>query len=130
MRSVTALVSALALAACSTVATTIGFPAADADDNDALSQSEFHEFLTDDTKAYGNFDDNDDGMLNRTEYNEAVDDAYETDSFFRGLDRDSSGMLSQQEFIDGWFNIFDTDRNGTLTRREFEAAIDALEPEL
>ena len=129
MRTVAALFSSVALAACATVASTVGFPSADADDNDVLSQSEFDEVF-DDTRLYGNFDDNDDGMLSRMEYNEAVDDMYETDAFFTGFDRDRNGMLSRQEFVTGWFTAWDIDRSGSLDRREFTAAMNGLEPEL
>ncbi|MGH7460411.1 MAG: EF-hand domain-containing protein [Longimicrobiales bacterium] len=68
--------------------------------------------------------------LSRTEYNEAVDTKYETDSFFHGLDGDHSGSLTRDEFVRGWFNTFDTDKNDSLRRSEFEAAIGALEVEL
>jgi Ca2+-binding EF-hand superfamily protein len=128
IRKVGLLAVAFAFAACSTVATTVGFPAADADDDDALSNAEFHEFF-DDTDAFERFDDNDDGSLNRTEYNEAVDDAYEGDSYWTGLNGDNNDRLSREEFIGGWFKMFDADRNNMLTRSEFENAIESLSVE-
>ena len=129
MRTIYTLAIGLAVAGCATVATTVGFPAADADDDDVLSTQEFHKFF-DDVDAYERFDDNDDEALSRGEYNEAVDDGYETDAHFKGFDTDGNGSLSRDEFINGWYGMFDTDKSATLTRGEFENAIEALEPEL
>src|SRR5688572_9755150 len=123
MRIIGTLAVSVAFAACSTVASTVGFPAADADDDDMVNRAEFNEFF-DDTDLFERFDDDDNGNLNRTEYNEAVDDAYETDAYFRGLDRDNSNTLSRDEFIGVWFDMFDGDRSGTLTRGEFRNAIE------
>jgi Ca2+-binding EF-hand superfamily protein len=76
------------------------------------------------------YDDDDDGNLSRTEYHEAVDDSYETDAYFKGLDQDANNQLSRQEFNDGWFRMFDADQNGTLSESEFRSAIGALSVEL
>src|ERR671925_36095 len=103
IRTMATLTVALAFAACATVASTVGFPVADDDDNNTVS---------------------------RTEYTEAVDAIYETDAYFRGLDRDRNGTLSRDEFINGWFTMFDTDRNGSLNRSEYRSAMDALNFEL
>ena len=119
----------LFLGACATVATTAGFPAADADDDDVLSAAEFQEAF-DDLDAYERYDDDDDGNLSRTEYNEAVDDNYETDAYFKGLDKDANNQLTRQEFIDGWFRMFDSDQSSTLTESEFRSAIGALSLEV
>jgi len=129
LRSTTALAHCLSFAACASLATTVGFPAADADDNDVLSQSEFNEFF-DDTDGFERFDDDDNGSLSRTEYNEAVDATYETDAFFSGLDRDHNSSLSRSEFLTGWFGQFDANKNGSLSRSEFEASLEALSVEL
>ena len=87
------LAISIALAACASVATTVGFPAADADDDNVLSYSEFNEVF-DDTDGYERYDDDDNGVLNRTEYNEAVDTQYETGCV---LPRPGSG---QQQLTD------------------------------
>lgn len=130
IRGFMAMLVCLATSACAgTVASTVGFPSADSDDDDVLTAAEFNEFF-DDTDAYERYDDNDDGMLSRQEYNEAVDEAYESDAYFAGLDTDRSTTLTKAEFLDGWFKMFDGDRNGRLTRGEFENAIDALSVEL
>lgn len=129
MIKATLLSFAVALSACATAATTVGFPAADADDNDALSPAEFNEFF-DDTDAFEKFDDDDDGFLNRTEYNEAVDSPYEADSYFTPLDANQDAKLDRSEFIGGWFGMFDGDKNGALSKGEFENAIESLEVEL
>ena len=129
LRKFGALAAALTLAACATVASTVGFPAADADDDDLLSVAEFREFF-DDTDAYERFDDNDDGMLSRTEYTEAVDSPYEADTYWHGLNIDHNDTLSRDEFIDGWFKMFDADKSNSLSRAEFENAIESLEVEL
>lgn len=129
MQRIAFFMSCVSLVACATAAATVGFPAADADDNDLLSPAEFNEFF-DDTNLFERFDDNDDHALSRAEYNEAVDSQYETDSHFNGLDRDASATLSRSEFVDGWFTMFDEDKNGSLTHAEFETAIGSLDPEL
>ena len=128
-KSLAVLVTAGFAAACATTVATVGFPAADANDDNMLTRAEFTEFF-DDTDAYERYDDNDDGNLSRMEYNEAVASRYEGDAYFRGLDRDSNGSLTRMEFIDGWFGMFDTDRSGNLSRSEFENALDGLELEL
>ena len=129
MRNVLTLAIGVTIAACASVATTVGFPAADADDDNMLSYAEFNEVF-DDTDGYERYDDDDNGVLSRTEYNEAVDAQYETDAFFHGLDRNHNGTLTREEFVAGWFNMFDTDKNNYLRRAEFESAIRALEVEL
>lgn len=129
LRKIGLLATALAFAGCATVATTVGFPAADANDDDMLNSAEFHEFF-DDTDAFERFDDDDDGSLTRTEYNEAVDDTYETDAYFNGLDTDKNSKLNKHEFVGGWFNLFDADKNNMLSKAEFENAIASLEVEL
>ncbi|HSL70181.1 MAG TPA: hypothetical protein VK864_08050 [Longimicrobiales bacterium] len=129
MRIFTLVASFIVAGCATTAATTIGFPAADADDDDLLTSAEFNEFW-DDSDLYERFDDNDDGNLTRQEYNEAVEDGYETEAHFKGLDSNNNGMLDRSEFINGWFNMFDADKNSRLTRAEFENAVDALEPEL
>lgn len=130
LRRLALLITCVATAACaSTVATTVGFPAADADDDDVLTTAEFHEFF-DDTDAYERYDDNDDGNLTRQEYNEAVDEAYETDAYFKGLDASNDGSLTRAEFIDGWFRMFDANQDQRLSRGEFDSAVEALSVEL
>jgi Ca2+-binding EF-hand superfamily protein len=129
IRTIATLTVALAIAACATVATTVGFPVADADNNEMISTAEFGE-VWDDLDLFENFDDDDNGTVSRTEYNEAVAATYETDSYFRGLDRDRNGTLSRDEFINGWYTMFDNDRSGSLNRNEFRSAIDALNPEI
>ena len=103
IRTFATLTVALALGACASAVNTVGFPVADDDDNNTVS---------------------------RMEYNEAVDAPYETDAFFRGLDRDRNGTLTRDEFVNGWFTMFDTDRNGSHNRSEFRSAMDALNFEL
>jgi hypothetical protein len=110
-RAMVILAGCLATAGCaSTVATTVGFPTADADNDDMLTTAEFREFI-DDSNAFENYDDNDDGMLSRMEYNEAVESTYETDDYFRGFDTDSNGSLNETEFIEGWFKQFDKNKD-------------------
>jgi Ca2+-binding EF-hand superfamily protein len=129
MRILKALAVTIFLGGCAAAAATAGFPAADADDDDVLSAAEFQEAF-DDLDAYERYDDDDDGNLSRTEYNEAVDEKYETDAYFKGLDRDANSQLSRQEFIDGWFAMFDADQSKTLSEGEFRSAVDALSVEL
>ena len=124
-RTIATLTVALTIAACATVATTVGFPAADVDNNDMISSAEFGE-VWDDLDLFERFDDDDNGNVNRTEYNEAVAATYEPDAYFRGLDRDRNGNLSRQEFVTGWFTMFDNDRSGSMNRSEFRSALDAL----
>jgi Ca2+-binding EF-hand superfamily protein len=129
IRTMATLTVALAFAACATVASTVGFPVADDDDNNMISSTEFSEVWAD-FDLFENFDDDDNNTVSRTEYTEAVDAIYEIDAYFRGLDRDRNGTLSRDEFINGWFTMFDTDRNGSLNRSEYRSAMDALNFEL
>ena len=129
IRTIAMFTVAVALAACATVATTVGFPAADADDNDLISVSEFRN-VWDDMDIFEKFDDDNNGNLNRTEYNTAVDNPYETDTYWRGFDKNRDNMLSRDEFIDGWFTMFDADRSGSHNRSEFRSAMESLEVEL
>jgi len=76
---------------------------------------------------FGEFDDNNDGMLNREEYNDAVHESYETDVYFNALDSDYNGTISRSEFLDGWFKMFDTNRTNTLDQAEFDNALRSLE---
>ena len=124
--ALTTLAVSLALAACSSATTTLGFPAADVNDDDAVSREEYLEFWNT-TTAFAVYDVSGDGNLDRAEYGDAVDDAYDGDDFFIGLDRDMNHVLSQNEFVGGWYLMFDVDRNGVLSRDEYNAAINALD---
>jgi Ca2+-binding EF-hand superfamily protein len=125
IRTFATLAVALTLGACATVATTVGFPVADDDDNDMISNTEYSE-VWDEFDLFENFDDDDNNTISRMEYNEAVEATYEGDAYFRGLDRDRNGTLSRDEFVNGWFQMFDNDRSGSLNRSEFRSAMDAL----
>lgn len=118
----------LALAACSsTNGGTYGFPVADVDDDDSVTPEEYLEFWKT-SDRYSIYDVNNDGNLDRAEYMEAVDDErYHGDEFFHGLDRNRDNVLSRQEFVVGWFKMFDVDNNGVLSEAEYESALDALE---
>ena len=117
----------LALTACaSSSGGTYGFPAADVDDDDSVSPDEYLEFWKT-SDRFAEYDLSRDGNLDRTEYNEAVEEPYQGDDYFRGLDRNMDNVLSSQEFISGWYKMFDLDGNGVLSRAEYEAAIDALD---
>jgi Ca2+-binding EF-hand superfamily protein len=129
IRTIATLTIALAIAACATVATTVGFPAADVDNNEMISSTEFGE-VWDDLDVFENFDDDDNGSVSRIEYNEAVETIYESDAYFRGLDRDRNGSLTRDEFVNGWYTMFDNDRSGSHNRNEFRSAIDALNFEM
>ena len=128
-RSLTTFLTAVALAGCAATASTIGMPAADDNDDDVISRGEFAEAF-DDLDAFERFDDNDDGHLSMNEYREAVDDEIEGDAYFNGFDRNNDDRLSRTEFLDGLFDTFDRDDNGTLNSAEFGAAVEALEVEL
>jgi Ca2+-binding EF-hand superfamily protein len=97
--------------------------------NDMISSIEFGEVWAD-FNLFENFDDDDNNTVSRMEYNEAVNTIYETDAYFRGLDRDRSGTLTRDEFVNGWFTMFDSDRSGSQNRTEFRSAMDALTFEL
>jgi hypothetical protein len=121
------LTLSLALAACSgNHTTTLGFPAADVDDDASITPQEYLQFWKT-TNRYDDFDVDRNGTLNKNEYEEAVDDDYDGPEFFHGLDRNQDGMLTGEEFIKGWFLMFDVDRNNVLSRAEYDAAINALD---
>ena len=126
--AIATLAISFALAACSSSnpAPYIGFPAADADSDDAVSPQEYMEFWKT-SNRFADFDVDGNGSLNKNEYEEAVDDDYDGIEFFQGLDRNQDGMLSSEEFIKGWYMMFDVDRNKVLSRAEYNAAINALD---
>ena len=126
-RTIPALAVSLLLAACATAATTIGFPAADADDNESLTRKEFDEFW-DDTNLFERFDDDDDRALSLKEFQEAVDSEYE--AHFTHFDINKNNSLSASEMTCGWYDLFDADKSGTLSRGEFEKSIAGLEVEI
>ncbi|HSL70180.1 MAG TPA: hypothetical protein VK864_08045 [Longimicrobiales bacterium] len=129
MRISTLLLS-FALAGCgATAAQTIGWPAADADETGSLTMDEF-TYYWNSNELFERMDDNDNGCVSRKEYTEFVQDEYEGDVYFNGLDDDHDGTICRQEMIPGWYNMFDTDKDGILSRHEFNRSIDALEPEL
>ena len=129
MRISTLLLS-FALAGCgATAAQTIGWPAADADETGSLMMDEF-TYYWNSNQLFERMDDNDNGCVGRKEYTEFVQDEYEGDVYFNGLDENHDGAICRQEMIPGWFKMFDTDKNGRLSRHEFNLSIDALEPEL
>ena len=121
------LTISFALAACSSnAAPNVGFPVADANSDDTVSPEEYLAFWKT-TNRYADFDIDRDGSLNKNEYEEAVDDDYDGPEFFHGLDRNHDSMLSREEFIKGWYMMFDVDRNKVLSRAEYDAAINALD---
>jgi len=125
--TIATLAISLALAACSgNSSPTVGFPAADVNDDDSVTPEEYLEFWKT-TNRYADFDLDRDGSLNRFEYGEAVDDLYDGDEFFTGLDRNRDNLLSSEEFIKGWYMMFDVDGNKVLSRDEYNAAINALD---
>ena len=129
MRISTLLLS-FALAGCgATAAQTIGWPAADADETGSLTMDEF-TYYWNSNELFERMDDNDNGCVSRKEYTEFVQDEYEGDVYFNGLDEDHDGTICRQEMIPGWYSMFDTDKDGILSRHEFNLSIDALEPEL
>jgi hypothetical protein len=79
------------------------------------------------SNRFADFDTDGNGSLNKNEYEEAVDDDYDGIEFFEGLDRNKDSMLSSEEFIKGWFVMFDVDQNKVLSRAEYNAAINALD---
>jgi hypothetical protein len=126
-KAIATLTLSLALAACSgNSSPTMGFPAADANDDDAVTPEEYLEFWKT-TNRFADYDLDRDGGLNLHEYGEAVDDPYDGEEFFVGLDRNRDRLLSGEEFIKGWYMIFDVDRNGVLSRAEYDSAINALD---
>ena len=129
MRISTLLLSFALAGYGATAAQTIGWPAADADETGSLMMDEF-TYYWNSNQLFERMDDNDNGCVGRKEYAEFVQDEYEGDVYFNGLDENHDGAICRQEMIPGWFNMFDTDKNGRLSRHEFNLSIDALEPEL
>jgi hypothetical protein len=122
-RTLTAFAVSLILAACSSSSgeLEVGFPVADANRDAALAPPEFDRWIID-TNAYARFDDNDDGVIDRREYDKAVEDKYETDDYFNAFDLNDDGTLSRGEFVGGLFRMYDVNRDGLLSEEEFDFA--------
>lgn len=128
-RSVPLLLTALAFTGCAAAAGMVGFAAADDDDDDLVSRAEFAEFMAE-LDAFDAYDDDNDAVLNQEEYREAVDSALEGPGYFRGFDRDHSGGLTEEEFVNGIFSSYDRDGDNWLDEGQFESAVDGLAVEL
>ncbi len=129
MRNTVLFVTIALLTGCAAAVSELGYPSVDSNDDGRVSNAEFEEFL-DDVDAFDRYDDNDDDALSQEEYREAVDAEISGGEYFRGFDRDNSRGLSEREFADGLFGIYDADGSGWLNEDEFENAVAALAFEL
>lgn len=123
-RTVPLLLTALALGGCAAAASA-GFNAADTDDDELVSRTEFADFLAT-TDAFDAYDDNGDGVLSREEYRESVGMQLQGDAYFRGFDRDYSDGLTEEEFVNGIFSSYDRDGDGWLDEGQFDSAVSGL----
>ena len=130
-RTLTAFAASLFLAACSSSSgeLEVGFPVADANRDAALAPPEFDRWIID-TNAYQRFDDNDDGVIDRHEYDKAVENKYETDDYFNAFDLNDDGTLSRGEFVGGLFRMYDVNRDGLLSEEEFDFARRGLDEDI
>lgn len=129
MKRLFALLLLAGVTACAAATSEFAFGRADSSDDDMVSRSEFAEFV-DDVDAFVAYDDNDDGSLSRVEYREAADDDVEGDAYFDGFDRDGNDALSRDEYLTGWFNLFDTDDDSMLDEDEFDNAVGNMAVEI
>jgi hypothetical protein len=65
--------------------------------------------------AFTDLDLNGDGVLDRNEFGNGVDNA----GLFDRWDQDRSGDLADNEFDNGLYGVWDADQNGTLAQNEF-----------
>ena len=128
-RMLALLITTTLAVGCAGAAAELGFPRVDSDDDDRVDRSEFAEFM-DDVDAFDRYDDDDDDALDMTEYREAVESDVEGTDYFRGFDRDRSNGLSESEFADGIFGVYDANGDGWLSDGEFEAAVAGLTIEI
>jgi hypothetical protein len=130
-RTLAAFAVSFGLAACSSSSgeLAVGFPVADVNQDASLAPAEFDRWVID-TNAYARFDDNDDGVISRDEYNKAVEERYEGDDYFIAFDLDQDGSLSRNEFVGGLFRMYDINRDGLLTQDEFDLAREGLDEDI
>lgn len=129
MRSLLTLLVVAASTGCAAATSEFAFGRVDSSDDDMVSRAEFAEFV-DDVDAFDRYDDNDNGTLSMQEYREAADADVEGDAYFRGFDRDRNNELSRDEYLTGWFDLFDLDDDGMLNEDEFENAAGSMAIEL
>lgn len=124
-RTIAALAVSLLTAACATAPTPLGFanafPVADSNDTDAVSRKEFDDFWAD-TKLFKRADHNGDKALSPSEYQTAV---ASHQGYFNQLDTNKDGVLTRFELLAGWYDLFDADKTGTLSRDEFARSLEA-----
>ena len=126
-RNIRALAVSLLITACAPAPAPLGFaaafPAADANRSDAVSRKEFDEFWAD-HKIFKRFDRDGDSVLSLKEFAEAVGPKYE--EHFVQFDINRNNSLTRVEVMAGWYDLFDADRTGTLSRAEFDNSVRAL----
>lgn len=120
-RTVPLLLTTLAFAGCATSSGNASFATADRNADDLVSQAEFADYMAG-LNNFATYDTNGDGTLTQAEYRSSVNAAISGDAYFRGFDRDHSGTLTREEYVNGIFASYDRNGDGWLDRSEFLGA--------
>ena len=98
-----------------------GFGDWDTNDDNMLDNDEFGEVFDDDAGIFGDWDTNDDGALDGNELGAGFGDegiAYDS-GLFSTWDANGDNMLDDDELGDGLFTSWDTDNDNFLNDDEF-----------
>lgn len=96
-----------------------GYSAYDADDDDYWDEDEFSTALTE-NDWYGDWDENEDGMINRAEWDEGFADIDAQDEVFEEWDENNDGLVSGEEFHYAVFQMWDSDGDGFIDPTEYQ----------
>lgn len=111
-----ALFALLALAAAPAFAAP-SFDSLDRNHDGHITKKELYGQIHD----YSNLDRNDNGLIERSEFEQSPFKAKK----FSDWDANGDGEIDSKEFYDDVFRDYDKDRNGRWTRREYREARDA-----
>lgn len=118
MRKTLALSLLITILACSAVfAADDVFNRADIDKNGMIDKTELQQILADKFKEY---DKNNDGYIDKEEFNAIKDPAAKKE--FKYIDKDRNGKIDLKEFNKARsdrFDIYDLNRDGNMSREEF-----------
>ena len=99
-----------------------------AGDNDVIDNTEFSEASgawyadADDAGTFGDWDANDDDMIDSNEFEEGI----ATYPVYGDWDVDGDDRLTDDEYADGVYDVWDLDNDGNVNQVEFERGYDSL----
>lgn len=102
----------------------VAFDTWDVDGDGNITESEFEQAWTE-TDYYSTWDTNGDGNIDSEEWTIGLQrvgysPADEVNGYFNDWDDDANRLLDEQEFMDAWFENWDTNGDGQVTPAEYE----------